>query len=110
MRPVRMFKPACFLPTLVASTEPQPQEETDVLSHHTPPDASHPLDSPVPCPAKALTPAQRQRLALDALTGSAPLSQLAKQHQVSRKFLYHQAHKAQHALDDTFSTDRTARD
>jgi hypothetical protein len=94
----------------VASTDPQSQEETDVLSHPTLPDASRPLNTPVPCPAKALTSAQRQRLALDALTGSAPLSQLAKQHQVSRKFVYHQAHKAQQALDDTFTTERPARD
>jgi hypothetical protein len=81
-----------------------------VLVHHTLPDASRPLDTPVPCPAKALTPPQRQRLALDALTGSAPLSQLAQQHQVSRKFISHQAHKAQQALDDAFTTDRPVPD
>jgi hypothetical protein len=81
-----------------------------VLVYHTSPDVSQPLDTPVPCPAKALTPAQRQRLALDALTSSAPISQLAQRHQVSRKFIYHQAHKAQHALDDTFTTDPPAHD
>jgi hypothetical protein len=90
--------------------DPQPQEETDVLVHHTPPDGSQPLDTPTTCPAKQLDPSQRQRLALDALTGSAPLSQLAQQHQVSRKFIYHQAHKAQQALDDTFTTDRPVPD
>ena len=81
-----------------------------MLVHLTLPDASQPLDTPVPCPAKVLTPPQRQRLALDALTGSTPIAQLAQQHQVSRKFVYHQAHKAQQALDDTFTTDRPARD
>jgi hypothetical protein len=37
------------------------------------------------------------------LTGSAPLSRIAQQHQVSRKFIYHQAHKAQQALDHAFA-------
>jgi hypothetical protein len=80
-----------------------------VLAHLTLRDVSLPLDTPAPCPAKALTPAQRQQLALDALTDSTPLSQLAQQHQVSRKFVYHQAHKAQQALDDAFTNDPPAR-
>ena len=74
-----------------------------MLVHLTLPDASQPLDTPADCPAKTLTPAQRQRLALDALTGSAPISQLAQQHQVSRKFVYQQADKAQQALDEAFA-------
>ena len=81
-----------------------------MLVHHTTPGPSQPLDTPATCPAKALTPPQRQRLALNVLTGSRPVAQLAQQHQVSRKFVYHQAHKAQHALDDSFTTDRPARD
>jgi hypothetical protein len=105
-----VFKPACFLPTLVVSTEPQPQEETDVLSHPTLPDASQPLDTPTPCPATELDPSQRQRLALDALTGSAPIPRIAKQHHVSRKFIDHQAHKAQQALDRAFDPEPPARD
>jgi hypothetical protein len=80
-----------------------------VLVHHTPPDGSQPLDTPAPCPAKQLDPSQRQRLALDALTGSAPLSRIAQQHQVSRKFIYHQAHKARQALDLAFTPDRPDR-
>lgn len=97
----------------MASTDPQSQEETDVLPHDTPrcvTDASQPLDTSAACPAKALTPSQRQQLALDALTGSASIAQLARQHHVSRKFIYHQAHQAQQALEDTFTTDRPARD
>jgi hypothetical protein len=101
---------ACFLPTLVASTNPQSEEETDVLVNHTLRDASQPLDTPVTCPAKALTPAQRQRLALDALAGPTPVTRLAQQHQVSRKFVYHQAHKAQQVLEDAFTTDPPVRD
>jgi hypothetical protein len=81
-----------------------------VLVHHTLPDPSQPLDSPATCPAKALSPPQRQRLALNVLTGSKPVAQLAQQHQVSRKFVYHQAHKAKQALEDTFTTERPARD
>jgi hypothetical protein len=74
-----------------------------VLSHHTLPDGSQPLDTPATCPAKQLDPSQRQRLALDALTGSAPVSRIAQQHQVSRKFIYHQAHQARQALDHAFT-------
>jgi hypothetical protein len=73
-----------------------------VLVHHTPPDPSQPLDLPTTCPAKKLDPSQRQRLALDALVGSAPISRIAGQQRVSRKFVYHQAHKAQQALDHAF--------
>jgi hypothetical protein len=80
-----------------------------VLVHHTLPDGSQPLDTPALCPAKDLTSPQRQRLALDALTGPTPISQLAQQHQVSRKFIYHQAHKAQQALDDAFTPEPPAR-
>jgi hypothetical protein len=81
-----------------------------VLVHHTRPNGSRPLDTPAVCPAKDLTAPQRQRLALDALAGSSPISQLAQQHQVSRKFLYHQAHKARQALDDAFTPDRPTGD
>jgi hypothetical protein len=81
-----------------------------VLVHHTLPDGSQPLDAPTPCPAKGLDPSQRQRLALDVLTGSAPLSRIAQQHQVSRKFIYHQAHKAQQALDHAFAPEPPAGD
>src|SRR4051812_42150465 len=90
--------------------DPRSQEETDVLVHHTLPDGSQPLDPPTPCPATGLDPSQRQRLALDALTGSAPISRIAQQHHVSRKFIYHQAHKAQQALDHAFNPQSPARD
>jgi hypothetical protein len=54
------------------------------------------------CPAHRLTPAQRRQLALDALAG-APISQLAAQHQVSRKFVYQQLDIAHDALEQAFS-------
>jgi hypothetical protein len=55
------------------------------------------------CPAQELAPAQRQRLALDALAGNQPVARLAQDHDVSRKFVYQQADKAQQALDQAFS-------
>jgi hypothetical protein len=55
-------------------------------------------------PAQALLPPQRQQLALDALTGQ-PITALAQEHRVSRKFVYRQTAKAQQALDDAFAPD-----
>src|SRR4051812_20471497 len=42
-------------------------------------------------------------LAIQALAGSATVSDLAARHGVSRKFVYQQTHKARAALDDAFS-------
>src|SRR3954452_16054110 len=81
-----------------------------MLSHHTYPDHAQPLDTPTTCPAKRLDPSQRQRLALDAIIGSAPISRIAQQQQVSRKFVYHQAHRAQQALDHAFIPEPPAGD
>jgi hypothetical protein len=65
--------------------------------------APPPRSTVPPCPAQALAPAQRQRLALDALAGRQPVARLAQQHDVSRQFVYQQADKAQQALDQAFS-------
>jgi hypothetical protein len=56
------------------------------------------------CPAHLLTPSQRRQLALDALAGQ-PISDLAVQHQVSRKFVYQQLDIAQDALDQAFAAE-----
>jgi hypothetical protein len=61
---------------------------------------------PTPCPAKQLLPRQRQELAIEILAGTQSVSQLARQHQVSRKFLYQQADTAQHALGHAFDPPR----
>ena len=53
-------------------------------------------------PAQALRPPQRQHLAVQALAGQ-PITTLAGQHHVSRKFVYQQTAKAQAALDDAFA-------
>jgi len=54
------------------------------------------------CHAKTMTPWQRRGLALEALAESETVSQLARQHEVSRKFVYQQAAKAEEALDEAF--------
>jgi hypothetical protein len=61
------------------------------------------VPSPATCTAARLLPPQaRQQLALDALAGQ-PVSALATQQQVSRKFVYQQLHQAHDALDQAFS-------
>jgi hypothetical protein len=52
--------------------------------------------------AKFLDPTQRQELAVRALAGTAPITALADQTQVSRKFVYQQKAIAQDALANAF--------
>jgi hypothetical protein len=59
--------------------------------------------------APTLPPATRRQLALDALSGRS-ISELARGHHVSRKFVCQQADKAEHALADAFSPDAAADD
>jgi hypothetical protein len=61
--------------------------------------------APAAVPAQALAPDQRQQLAVHALAGTQPISHLAAAHDVSRKFVYQQADKAQQALDHAFDPD-----
>jgi hypothetical protein len=60
-----------------------------------------PATTTPPAPARLLPPQARQQLALDALTGR-PVTRLAEEHEVSRKFVYQQVEKAQHALQAAF--------
>ncbi len=53
--------------------------------------------------AARLSESGRKELAIQALSGSETLSDLAARHGVSRKFVYRQTHKARAALDDAFS-------
>ncbi len=53
--------------------------------------------------ATSLPPAARKSLAIEVLSKSQPLSHIAVQQQVSRKFLYQQGQKANEALNATFS-------
>src|SRR5262249_29648331 len=68
------------------------------------------VPDPVAWPAQQLLPAQRQELALQVLAGTHPVAELARQHQVSRKFLYQQADAAQHALSDAFEPEPSDRE
>jgi hypothetical protein len=54
------------------------------------------------CPAKTLGSEQRQDLGVQALAGVAPITELAEQAQVSRKFVYQQKAIAAEALDLAF--------
>jgi hypothetical protein len=58
---------------------------------------------PVSWPAQLLLPPQRQDLAVQVLAGAETVSELARQHEVSRKFLYQQAHTAERALSQAFA-------
>ncbi len=60
--------------------------------------------------AKLLRPQQRQALAVDALAGTQSISQLALDHDVSRKFVYQQSAKAEQALQEAFAPAATADD
>ena len=53
--------------------------------------------------AASMTPAQRQDLALQALTGEEAIVELARRHDVSRKFIYQQSRRADAALTDAFA-------
>lgn len=61
-----------------------------------------PVPAPVFWPAQRLLPAQRQGLAVQVLAGTRPVAELARQHQVSRTFLYRQADTATLALAHAF--------
>jgi hypothetical protein len=61
-------------------------------------------------PAQRLLPQERRDLAVQVLAGAQPVSHLAREHEVSRKFLYQQAHTAQDALTQAFDPDPKTED
>lgn len=68
---------------------------------HVDPVTAHPAAPR--CPAQLLGPDQRQALAVQALAGTRPITHLATDHQVSRKFVYQQAGQAAQALAAAFA-------
>ncbi len=58
----------------------------------------------VGCAAHALDGEHRQQLAVQALARMEPVTELAKRHGVSRKFVYHQAGKGAQALEQAFQS------
>ena len=53
--------------------------------------------------AATLRPDTRQQIAIEALSKTKPISHLATDYEVSRKFVYQQSGKAKRALDDSFA-------
>ena len=62
------------------------------------------------CPAHALDPRQRQELAIQALAETTTITELARNHQVSRKFVYQQTSTARQALDEAFAPEASEDD
>ena len=58
--------------------------------------------------AKTLSPSQRLTIGVKALAGSLPVTHLADEFSVSRKFVYRQAAATRSALDDAFAPSATA--
>jgi hypothetical protein len=77
-------------------------EETDMVCQFTKSDLCSQPRSTLFSPAKLMAPPQRQQLALDTLAGNQTVSRLAREHDVSRNFVYRQAAKAEEALDAAF--------
>ncbi|OAD22285.1 hypothetical protein THIOM_001918, partial [Candidatus Thiomargarita nelsonii] len=61
-------------------------------------------DSLSSCAAKNLTAEQRQKISLQALARTEPISQLAKRHKVSRPFVYRQMAFGSEALEQAFNS------
>ncbi len=77
--------------------------QSDCTSATTPLHWPAPATVYVSCPAKQLAPQQRRDLAIQVLAGTETVSELAREHEVSRKFLYQQVHTAEQALDRAFA-------
>src|SRR4029077_21232636 len=90
----------CQATSFVSVTQSDPSSATDPFC------SPAPVTANVSWPAQQLDPHQRQDLAIPVLAGSDTVSDLARQHQVSRKFLYQQVHTAEEALDDAFAPSR----
>jgi hypothetical protein len=60
------------------------------------------------CAAQLLGPEERQALAVEALAAARPVSQLAADYQVSRKFVYQPVDQAEQALAAAFAPDLAA--
>ena len=79
------------------------------VTHCDPTSAAGPIGWLVPvtgdasCPAQRLEPKQRRDLAIEVRAGTQTVSEWARQHEVSRKFLYHQAHTAEPARCRAFA-------
>ena len=55
--------------------------------------------------AKQLDPINRQKIAISALNPNKSISQISRQYETSRKFIYAQKEKASDALNEVFSNE-----
>ena len=60
------------------------------------------------CPAKQLDKKQRQQIAEQALSNKTSITELAKENEVSRKFIYEQKKKAKAGIDQAFADEKHA--
>ncbi|MDT8301126.1 MAG: hypothetical protein RQ760_06540, partial [Sedimentisphaerales bacterium] len=65
-------------------------------------DSISPSFTPHSCPAVQMNCSERRNLSLQAIRRTEPVTRLAQQHQVSRKFVYQQQGKAAAAIDQAF--------
>jgi hypothetical protein len=85
-------------------------EETDMCIQPTSFAPARQQQVATSCPAKLLDPQQRRTLAVQALAGAEPITQLAAEYDVSRKFVYQQAAKAEQTLQEAFAPAAPAND
>jgi hypothetical protein len=78
-------------------------EETDMVCQLTTSDLCSQPQTVVFSAAKVMAPPQRRQIALGTLAGIQTVSRLAREHHVSRNFVYRQAAKAEEAFDTAFS-------
>src|SRR2546423_1287883 len=83
-------------------------EETD-MCHLTATLRSLQQAIPNGCPAKALAPSDRLTLGVQALAGTRPITRLAGEYDVSRKFVYQQRSTAHTALQEAFASAEVAK-
>ena len=99
-------------PKLVGSHNQPPVSRRKQTCASSLPTPSSERSSKLPASASRRTLAadQRQELAIQALAGTQTISQLARDHQVSRQFVYQQTATAAQALHEAFDPDPAAGD
>src|SRR5208283_3823630 len=101
---------ACFPQTGGWQKSPSFTEETDMGFYLNVSDILPQPETTGFYPARAMGPTQRQDLALQALAKSAPISRLATEHAVSRKFVYQQRDRANEAIRNVFFEEESPAD
>ena len=74
-----------------------------MFSNHSNPSNSNPSACSCQSAAKQLDAMKRQKIAISALASNENISQISRQYETSRKFIYAQKEKASDALNEVFS-------